>query len=193
MDIITGDYLTDRKHGGGWSSTSTTRPTSETKKEEEKRMITAMIATLMLLACAAKKNEPRWLQMTLDGGTAKRRLNWMNKNDEICPSHVEVGQAHAFEKAGYDVPFEHFKDLSKNAYVALMFPKDAPNESPLFISQKTALTSLGNWLQSTKGEWEIIGDIDRFTPKSNLWRCQFVKTGGKQTSPFAMAAGEDQE
>jgi len=133
----------------------------------------------------AKKDPPRWIQMTLGGGSPKGAVDWLKPNTKIGPSTVRFGEAEAFRDDGFHIP--DFVD-GKTTVILLIDAKDATRR-PLLIYQKTALVATLIWLNTTSHKTNDNGMGIESVHTDEDWELHYKRGKGK-FDPYTMVAND---
>jgi len=144
--------------------------------------IIMMISTLFIVGMAKKKAEPRWIQMTLTGGSPKGAVDWMKPNTKINPSTIRYGTAQDFRDDGFHIP--DFVD--DGAQCLIVIDAGDTTRRPLLIHQKTALIAVLIWMSQRSYSMEDNGRIETIHT-DEPWELHFRRGKGK-FDPYTLAA-----
>ena len=107
------------------------------------------------MAKRAKKEETRWLQMTLTEGNQKGAVEWLQAGEKITPGTVYYGTAKQFDDDGYNIPIIPISGERSNTEFLqwthpciLILDRLDTIRRPLLVHQKTARTAFTEWVLS---------------------------------------------
>lgn len=144
---------------------------------------------LIGVVAAAKKNEKRWIQMTLTGGAPKGATDWLKPGTVIEPSTIHLGTAQEFEDSGWKIPT--FLEEKMNNICVILFPSDT-TKRPLLIHQKTAVVHVLMWLKQITYTEDQDGPIE-IIHTDETWQLKFTRNAKKQFDPYKMVANDISE
>jgi hypothetical protein len=148
-------------------------------------MITTMMMMSMILfvVAAAKKVEPRWIQMTLTSGAPKGAVDWLKPNTKIRPTTIRYGTAASFRTDGFHIP--DFVD--DGAQCLIIIDANDVGRRPLLIHQKTALITTLIWMSQRAYSMEDSGGDIETIHTDEPWELNYRRGKGK-FDPYTMAA-----
>ena len=150
--------------------------------------MTTILMTIMCLlgvVAAAKKKQPRWLQMTLTGGAPKGAVDWLKPNTKIEPSTVQFGKAEDVRDSGFHIP--DFVDDATT--VVVLIDRNDSTRRPLLIYQKTAMVATLMWLAKITHQTVDDGMGIETITTDEPWLLHFKRGKGK-FDPYTMTADD---
>ena len=142
-----------------------------------------MIASLLFIVAAAKKVEPRWIQMTLTGGAPKGAVDWLKPNTKIAPTTIRYGTAAMFRDDGFHIP----DFVEDGAHCLIIIDANDAGRRPLLIHQKTALITTLIWMSQRAHSTEDAGKDIETIHTDEPWELHYRRGKGK-FDPYTMAA-----
>lgn len=143
------------------------------------------IMSLIFLLGAAKKTEPRWIQLTLTGGAPKGAVDWLKPNTKIEPSMIRVGSAQDFENDGFKIP--DFLSEKMEQTVIIVIEGNDPQRRPLLIHQMTAIVPTLIWMKSITFSEDFSHKTIETIHTDEPWELNY-RRGSKKFDPYTMSA-----
>ena len=143
------------------------------------------IMSLIFLLGAAKKTEPRWIQLTLTGGAPKGAVDWLKPNTKIEPATIRVGTAQDFQNDGFHIP--DFLAEKMGQVVVLIVDREDMARRPLLIHQMTAIVPTLIWMKSVAYTEDLTHKTIETIHTDEQWELNY-RRGSKKFDPYTLAA-----
>lgn len=146
--------------------------------------IMMMMSMTLFIVGMAKKDPPRWIQMTLTGGSPKGAVDWLKSGTKIKPSTIRYGDAAMFRGDGFHLP--DFVD--DGAQCIIIIDGSDVGRRPLLIHQKTALIATLIWMSQRAYSMDDSGTSEIETIHTDEpWELTYRRGKGK-FDPYTLSA-----